>query len=109
MIGGSRIFAILHGHAEVPLSEVSGGVTVFIKHFGDGRFALQEMHPVKALVEDGVDAGARIEATCEISSARGRACRGSRVEIGEAHASGGQFIENGSLNRPPVTAEVTVP
>ena len=81
MVGGSRIFAILDGHAEVPLSEVSSGVTIFLEHFGDGRFALQEMHAVKALVEDRVDTGARIEATCEICSARGRACRGSRVEI----------------------------
>ena len=108
MIGGSRIFAILDGHTEVPLSEVSGGVTVFLEHFGDGRFALQEMHAVKALVEDGVDTGARIEATCEISSARGRACRSPRVEIGEAHASGGQFIENGSLHRTAVTSKVPV-
>ena len=81
MVGGSRIFAILDRHAEVPLSEVSSGVTIFLEHFGDGRFALQEMHAVKALVEDRVDTGARIEATCEICSARGRACRGSRVEI----------------------------
>jgi hypothetical protein len=66
------------------------------------------MHPVKALVEDGVDAGARIEATCEISSARGRACRGSRVEIGEAHTPGGQLVEDGGLDGAPVTAEVTV-
>ena len=35
--------------------------------------------------------------------------RRARVKVGETHATSGQPIEYGSLNRPPVTAEVTIP
>ena len=58
----------------MPFPEVSGGIAVFFEHFGDGRFAFQEVHPVEALVEDGVDSSAWVESSCEKSSARGGAC-----------------------------------
>ena len=37
------------------------------------------------------------------------AARRPRVKVGETHATSGQPVEYGSLNRPPVTAEVTIP
>ena len=60
MIGGSGIIAILDRHAEVPLAKVSSGIAVFLEHFGDGGFALQEVHPVKTLVKHRVDSGAMV-------------------------------------------------
>ena len=93
----------------MPLAKVSGGVAVFLEHFGDGRFALQQMHLVKPFGDDGIDSGAIVVAAREKSGARRGTGRGSGVEIGEAHAPGGQLVENGSFNRPLVTAEVTVP
>ena len=37
------------------------------------------------------------------------AARRARVKVGETYAPIGQLVENGSLDRPPVTAEVTIP
>ncbi len=108
MIGRGGILAILNGHAEVPLAKVSRGVTVFLEHFGDGCFARQEVHPVKAFVEDGIDSGAMVVAAREKSGSRGRAGRGSRVKVGEAHATGGQLVEDGRLDRTVVAADVAV-
>jgi len=93
----------------VPLAEVGGGVAVFLEHFGDGRFALQQMHLVKPFGDDGIDSGADVVAAGEKGGARRGADRRSGMEIGEAHAFGGQVVENGRLDRPPVTADVAVP
>ena len=44
----------------------------------------------------------------EEGGARRGTTRGARVEIGEAHAPGGQFVENGRLDGAAVTAEIAV-
>lgn len=87
---------------------LGGGITVFLKHLGDGRFALQEVHPVKTLVKDGVDSGAMVVALRQQSGARRGAGRGSRVEVGEAHAAGGQLVEDWGLNGTAVATDVSV-
>ena len=92
----------------MPLAEVGGGVAVFLEHFGDGRFALQEMHLVKAFGDDGIDSGTIVMAARKEGGARRGTTRGARVEIGETHATSSQLVEDGSLNRAPVTAKVTV-
>ena len=108
MIAGGGILAIVDGHAEVPLAEVGGGVAVFLEHLCDGRFALQKMHLVKSFGDDRVDAGATVLAACQKGGARGGSGSSSRVEIGEAHATGGQLVENGGLDGTAVAAEVAV-
>ena len=74
---------------------------------GGGGF-LEEVHPVKTFVEAGVDSGAMVVAAREKSGTRWGAGRGSRVEVGEAHATGGKLVEDGSLDGTTVTAEVAV-
>jgi len=69
---------------------------------------LQQMHPVKAFGDDGVDSGAAVLAAYQEGGARRGATRGTRVEIGEAHALGCQLIEDGSFDGTTVTAEGTV-
>ena len=91
------------------LAEVGGGVAVFLEHFGERRFALQEMHLVKPFGDDGINSGAIVVATRKEGGARRGTTRRARVKIGEAHAPGGQLVENGSLDGAAVTAEVTVP
>ncbi len=108
VIGRSGVFAILDGHAEVPLAKVSGGVTVFFEHFGDGRFALLEMHPVKTFVEDRVDSGATVLASRQKGSPRRGTGRGARVEVGEAHATSSQLVDNRGLDGTVVAADVAV-
>ena len=93
----------------MPLAEVGGGIAVFLEHLRDGRFALQEMHLVKSFGDDGINSGAIVVAARKEGGAGGGATRGSRVEIGETHAPGGQAVENGRLDGTAVTAEVTVP
>ena len=93
----------------MPLAEVGGSIAVFLKHFGDSRFAFQQMHLVKPFGDDGINSGAIVVAARKEGGARRGTTRGSRVKVGETHASSGQFVENGSLDRPSVTAEVTVP
>ena len=88
---------------------MGGGVAVFLEHFGDGRFALQQMHLVKPFGDDGIDSGAIVMAARKEGGARGGTTRGARVKIGEAHAPGGQLVENGSLDGAAVTAKVPVP
>ena len=88
---------------------MSGGIAVFLKQFSDGRFALQEMHLVQAFGDDGINTCAIVVAGRKEGGAGGGTTRRSRVKVGETHAPSGQFVENGSLNRPPVTAEVTIP
>ena len=92
----------------MPLAEVGGSIAVFLKHFGDSRFAFQQMHLVKPFGDDGIDSGAIVMAARKEGSARRGTRRRSRVEISEAHPTGGQLVENGSLNWSPVTAEITV-
>jgi hypothetical protein len=67
------------------------------------------MHSVTLFTEDGIDSGADVVAARKEGGTRRRTDRRSRVKIGEAHATGGKLVENGSLDRPPVTAEVTIP
>ena len=93
----------------MPLAEVGGGVAVFLEHFGDGRFALQEMHLVKAFGDDGIDSGTIVMAARKEGGARRRTGRRSGVKISEAHAPRGQLVENGRLDGAPVTANVAVP
>ena len=109
MIGGGGVVAIVYGHTEVPLAEVGGGVAVFLEHFGDGRFALQQVHLVKPFGDDGIDSSAIVVAARKEGGSRRGTGRSARVEIGEAHTPRGQAVENWSLNRPPVTTEVTIP
>ena len=93
----------------MPLPTVSGGIAVFLEHFSDGRFALQEMHLVQAFGDDGINTCAIVVAARKEGGSRRGTTRRSRMEIGEAHAPSRQLVENGRLNRPPVTAEVTKP
>ena len=67
------------------------------------------MHSVTLFTEDGIDSGADVVAAGEEGGARRGADRRSGMEVGEAHALGGQVVENGRLDRPPVTADVAVP
>ena len=106
MIVRGRIIAILDGHAEVPFAKVCGGVTVCFEHFGDRRFALQEVHQVKTLVNDRVDSGAMVVTPCQ-KVARG-AGRSSRVKVGETHSTSCQLVEDGCLDRTTITADVPV-
>ena len=108
VIGGSGIVAILHGHAEVPLAKVSGGIAIFLKHLGDRLFALQKMHPVKAFVEDRVDSSAMVVAPRQKSSPRRGTGWGARVEVGETHAPSSQLVENWCLDGTVVAADVAV-
>ena len=108
MIVRGRIIAILDGHAEVPFAKVCGGVTVCFEHFGDRRFALQEVHQVKTLVKDRVDSGAMVVTPCQKGGARGGAGRSSRVKVGEAHSTSCQLVEDGCLDRTTITADVPV-
>ena len=73
----------------MPLAEVGGGVAVFLEHFGDGRFAFQQMHLVKPFGDDGINSGAIVMAAGKEGGARRGTGRRSRVEIGEVHALGG--------------------
>ncbi len=109
MIGGRGIIAILDRHAEVPLAKVSGRIAVFLEYFGDRRFTFQKVHSVKALVEDGVDSGADMVAASEETGARRGTGRGSRVKVGETHATSSQLVENWSLDGTVVAADVAVP
>ena len=93
----------------MPLAEVGGGVTVFLEHFGYGRFALQQMHLMKPFGDDGIDPGTIVVAARKEGGARRGTTRRSGMEIGEAHAPGGQLVENGSLDGAAVTAKVPVP
>ena len=93
----------------MPLAEVGGGIAVFLEHLRDGRFALQEMHLVKPFGDDGIDSGAIVVATRKEGGARRGTTRRSGMEIGEAHTTCSQLIENGRLDWPPVTANVAVP
>ncbi len=92
----------------MPLAEVGGGVAIFLEHFGDGRFALQEMHLVKPFGDDGIDSGSIVVAARKEGGARRGTTWRSGMEIGEAHAPGGQLVEDRGLDWTPVTAEVTV-
>ena len=66
------------------------------------------MHLVKAFGDDGVDSGATVVAAREKGGARRGAGCGARVEVGEAHATGCQLVEDRSLDRTAITAEVAV-
>ena len=93
----------------MPLAEVGGGIAVFLEHLRDGRFAFQEMHLVKPFGDDGINSGAIVMAAGKEGGARRGTSRRSRVEISEAHPTGGQIVENGRLDGAPVTANVAVP
>ena len=92
MIAGAGIVAIVDGHAEMPLAEVRGGVAVLLEHLRDGRFALQKVHLVKTLGDDGIDSGTIVVAARKEGGARRGAARRSRVKICETHALGGQLV-----------------
>ena len=92
----------------MPFAKVCGGVTVFFEHFGDRRFALQEVHQVKTLVKDGVDSGAMVVTPRQKGGARGGAGRSSRVKVGETHSTSCQLVEDGRLDRTTITADVPV-
>ena len=66
------------------------------------------MHPVNRLADDRVDSGADVVAAGEEGGARGGTDRGSGVEVGEAHATGGKAVEDGRLDGATVTADVAV-
>jgi hypothetical protein len=66
------------------------------------------MHLVKAFGDDGVDSGATVVAAREKGGAGGRTTRGSRVKVGEAHALGGQLVEDRGLHRTAVAADIAV-
>jgi hypothetical protein len=66
------------------------------------------MHSVTLFTEDGIDSGADVVAAGEEGGARRGADRRSGMEVGEAHALGGQLVEDRGLDWTPVTAEVTV-
>ena len=93
----------------MPLAEVGGGIAVFLEHFGDGRFALQQMHLVQTFGDDGIDSGAIVVAARKEGGARRGTTRGARVKIGETHAPGGQLVEDRGLDAPPVTAKIAIP
>ena len=109
MIGRGGVVAIVYRHTQVPLAEVGGGVAVFLKHFGDGRFAPQQMHLVKPFGDDGINSGAIVVAAREKGGARRGTGRRSGVEISEAHPTGGQLVENGRLDGAAIAADVTIP
>jgi hypothetical protein len=87
---------------------VSGAVAFVFQDFGERRFTPKQMHSVTLFTEDGIDSGADMVAAGEEGGARRGADWRSGMEIGEAHALAGQLVENGSLDRPPVTAEIAV-
>ena len=87
---------------------MSGGVALVLEDFGKGGLALEEVHPVNRLADDGVDPSADVVAAGEEGGARGRADWGPGVEIGEAHAFGSQFVEDGSLDGTAVASDVAV-
>ena len=67
------------------------------------------MHLVKPFGDDGINSGAIVVAAGKEGGARRGTTRGSRVEIGEAHTTCSQLVEDRRLDWPPVTANVAVP
>ena len=108
MFGRGGVVAIVYRHTEMPFAKVSGGVTVFLEHFGYGRFTLQQMHLMKPFGDDGIDPGTIVVAARKEGGARRGTTRRSGMEIGEAHAPGGQLVEDRGLDGAVVTAKVTV-
>ena len=108
MFGRGGVVAIVYRHTEMPLTKVSGAVAFVFQDFGERRFTPKQMHSVTLFTEDGIDSGADVIAAGEKSGARRGADRRSGMEIGEAHALGGQLVEDRGLDWTPVTAEVTV-
>ena len=66
------------------------------------------MHSVTLFTEDGIDSGADVVAAGEEGGARRGADRRSGMEVGEAHALGGQLVEDRGLDWTAVTANVSV-
>ena len=89
MFGRGGVVAIVYRHTEVPLPKVSGGIAVFLKHFGDGRFAFQQMHLVKPFGDDRINSGAIVVAARKEGGARGGTTRRSRVKVGKTNAPSG--------------------
>ena len=71
MFGRRGVLAIVYRHTEMPLAEVGGGVAVFLEHFGDGRFARQQMHLVQTFGDDGINSGPIVMAAREEGGAEG--------------------------------------
>ena len=66
------------------------------------------MHSVTLFTEDGIDSGADVVAAGEEGGARGGADRSAGMEVGETHATGGQFVEDRGLDGTAVAADVAV-
>ena len=109
MFGGSGIvLATVGGHAEVPLAEVSGGVAFVFQDFGERRFAPKQMHSVTLFTKDGIDSGADVVAASEEGGTGRRADRRPGMEVGEAHALGGQLVEDRGLDWTTVTTNIAI-
>jgi len=67
------------------------------------------MHLVKPFGDDGINSGAIVMAAGKEGGARRGTGRRSRVEISEAHPTGGQLVENGRLDGAAIAANVAVP
>ena len=109
MFGRGGVVAIVYRHTEMPFAKVSGAVAFVFQDFGDGRFTPKQMHSVTLFTEDGIDSGPDVVAAGEKGGARRGADRRSGMEVGEAHAPGGQLVEDRSLDGTAIAAEVTVP
>ena len=66
------------------------------------------MHPMKAFGDDGIDSGSIVVAARKEGGARRGTTWRSGMEIGEAHAPGGQLVEHRGLDGATVTAKVPV-
>ena len=108
MFGRGGVVAIVYRHTEMPFTKVSGAVAFVFQDFGERGFTAKQMHSVTLFIEDGIDSGADVVATGEEGGARGGADRSPGMEVGEAHATGGQLVEDGSLGGTAVAADVAV-
>ena len=109
MFGRRGVVAIVYRHTEMPFAKVSGAVAFVFQDFGERRFAPKQMHSVTLFTEDGIDSGADVVAAGEEGGTRRGTDRSPGMEVGEAHAFGGQLVEDRGLHGAAVTADVAVP
>ena len=80
--------------AQMPLSNVRGGVSGGLERLGDGEFVAPQPHLVLRC-DPTVDTRSQGEAPGQCRGARRGANARGRVEIGEAHSSGRESVEDG--------------
>ncbi len=108
MFGRRWFVAIVYRHTEMTFTKVSGAVALVLQDFGKSRFAPKQMHSVTLFIEYGIDSGANVVAAGEKCGTRRGTDWSPGMEVGEAHAFGGQLVEDRGLHGAAVASDVAV-